>query len=225
MCGRFSLSTAIDLLAEHFEITEMPENFMKRYNIAPTQPVVVISTHPERRLDFFRWGLIPSWAKDPSIGNRIINARAETIAEKPSFKRSFKKRRCLILADGFFEWKKEGKVKMPIHIRLKSKEPFAFAGLWDIWHSPDGEVIPSCTIITCEPNSLLKKFHHRMPVILTPDSYDAWLDHKIEDTDELLKLLKPYSAKSMEAFEVSTVVNSPARDLPECILPITEKRI
>lgn len=223
MCGRFSLSTPFNLLQDHFGITEIPDNFRERYNIAPTQPVVVISMHPERRLEFYRWGLIPFWAKDPSIGNRMINARSESLAEKPSFKNPFKNRRCLILADGFYEWKKDGKVKQPVYIRLKSKEPFAFAGLWDTWTSPEGEVIQSCTIITCEPNSLMKKFHHRMPVILTPESYDFWLDENNHDIEKLQELLVPYPAKLMEAYEVSTVVNSPARDVPDCIKPLRAK--
>ncbi|HEX9746430.1 MAG TPA: SOS response-associated peptidase [bacterium] len=225
MCGRFSLSASFQDIQEYFNISEVSAEFRARHNIAPTQPVVVISSHPERVLDTYRWGLIPTWAKDTSIGNRMINARSETIDEKPSFKRPFKNQRCLILADGFYEWKKAGKEKIPIYVRLKSKEPFAFAGLWDRWVSGEGEVINSCTIITCEPNSLMKKFHHRMPVILTKASHDVWLNHESQDLDRLKELLKPYPAELMEAYMVSKEVNSPRNDSPECIVPISDERL
>lgn len=220
MCGRFSLSTTAHVLVEQFDLIEVPEDYHLRYNIAPTQPVVVLSDGRVRRLEYFIWGLIPSWAKDPSIGNRLINARAETIDQKPSFRNAFKKRRCLIIADGFCEWKKEGKVKTPIYIRLKSRKPFAFAGLWEVWRDPEGQKVLSCTIITCEPNAFMKRFHHRMPVILPPEAYDEWLDTSKYDPESLKKWLKPYPAKEMEAYEVSRMVNSPENDVPEVIEPV-----
>jgi putative SOS response-associated peptidase YedK len=194
-----------------------------RYNIAPTQSVIVVGDDGERYLKQMRWGLIPSWAKDESIGNRMINARAETIAEKPAFRAALKKRRCLIPADGFYEWKKgetSKAPKQPFCIRLKSKEPFGFAGLWEHWTSPDGEEVLSCTIITTEVNELLKEVHHRMPVILPREAEAVWLDPKIQDTDKLLPLLKPYPSDEMEFYPVDRIVNSPANDTPDCIVPI-----
>jgi putative SOS response-associated peptidase YedK len=167
-----------------------------------------------------RWGLIPSWAKDPSIGNRMINARAETIAEKPAFRAALKKRRCLIPADGFFEWQKLGNVKQPVRIVLKSRQPFGFAGLWEQWVAPDGEGILSCTIITTEANELLKPIHDRMPVILMQDVEAVWLDPKIQETEKLLPLLRQYPPEQMEFYPVSREVNSPAHDTPDCIVPI-----
>ena len=219
MCGRFTLSTAKETLIEFFELEEPPEVHHERFNIAPTQPVVVLSDGSRKRFDFFRWGLIPSWAKDDMIGNRLINARSETIDEKPSFRAAFKNRRCLIIADGFYEWKKEGKNKIPMYIRLRSGDPFAFAGLWEVWHSPESEVIHSCTIITCEPNELMKEFHHRMPVILPRESYDEWLDDSKYNPDALKRLLRPYPSSEMEAYEVSKYVNSPANDSGKCVEP------
>jgi putative SOS response-associated peptidase YedK len=164
-----------------------------------------------------RWGLIPSWAKDPSMGDRMINARAETVAEKPSFRRALQKRRCLVLADGFYEWRKEGKTKTPMYIRLRSHEPFGFAGLWETWKSPEGEAIHSCTVITTTPNSLMESIHNRMPVILSREGESSWLDRAIETPERLLPLLIPYSANAMEAYAVSSMVNNPRNDAPACI--------
>ena len=169
---------------------------------------------------FLRWGLIPSWAKEEAIGNRMINARAETIAEKPSFKRALQKRRCLVIADGFYEWKAEGKKKTPMFIALRSRAPFGFAGLWEIWKAPSGEAIHSCTIITTTPNKLMESIHNRMPVILPREAETAWLDRTVDDPQKLLPLLVPYPDKEMTAYEVSLLVNSPRNDVPACIEPV-----
>ncbi|MDH3944981.1 MAG: SOS response-associated peptidase, partial [Anaerolineae bacterium] len=172
-------------------------------------------------LDLFTWGLVPSWSKDPKMGSRMINARAETLAEKPSFRAAYKRRRCLILADGFYEWvKKPGhKTKTPHYIQLTSGQPFAFAGLWEYWQGDDGSEIKSCTIITTEPNSLIGKLHNRMPVILPPETYDLWLDPGEASREQLDPLLKAYPSEEMKHHPISTLVNSPANDVPEVILP------
>jgi putative SOS response-associated peptidase YedK len=195
-----------------------------RYNIAPSQPVAVVANDGLNKLDFFTWGLIPSWAKDPSIGNRMINARAETLAEKPSFRNAFRRRRCLVLADGFFEWQKIQEPgnrlrKQPMYIRLADGRPFAFAGLWESWNNSDGSNILSCTIITTQPNELIASIHDRMPVILPEQRYAEWLQPGEANPANLARLLMPYQASQMTAFPVSTMVNSPANDLPDTIKP------
>ena len=219
MCGRFTLTTDLDRLQERFAFRATELSYAPRYNIAPTQPVLTLIKEEEYRAGFLRWGLIPSWAKDAAIGDRMINARAETVAEKPSFRRALQKRRCLVLADGFYEWRKEGKKKTPLYIALKSREPFSFAGLWETWQSPAGETIRSCTIITTTPNTLMESIHNRMPVILPREAEALWLDQTIEDPQMLLPLLTPYIAKAMEAYAVSPLVNSPRNDTPACIEP------
>ena len=171
----------------------------------------------------FRWGLIPFWAKDPSIGHKMINARAETVDEKPSFEHSLQRERCLVIADGFYEWKKEGSTKQPYRITLKNKELFGFAGLWDTWNSTTGDIIDSCSIITTTPNDLMASIHDRMPVILSQDSERVWLDQTIVDSCFLKSLLVPYPANLMMAYEVSTLVNSPKNNEPECLLPVGPK--
>jgi len=222
MCGRFTLTVDPGQLQEAFPWVDIPDGIHRRYNIAPTQPVAVVPNDGLNRLDFFNWGLIPFWAKDPKIGNRMINARSETIAEKPSFRGSFKYKRCLVLADGFYEWRKDPgmKSKTPIYIRMKNKKPFAFAGLWDDWHSKDGSEIKTCTIITTEPNSLTEPIHNRMPVILPPNTHQEWLKQGDNDPSLLQSFLQPYPAEEMEAFAVSKQVNSPQNDYPECIIAI-----
>ena len=221
MCGRFTLTVDPADLQDAFPEFTFPGQFAARFNIAPTQPVLVIPNDSAGRADFFVWGLIPSWAKDPSIGAHMINARAETLAEKPSFRSAYRYRRCLILADGFYEWQAQvgSKVKIPHYIRLKSGRPFAFAGLWGDWHAPDGSQIKSATIITTQPNELIARLHNRMPVILPPDTYARWLDPAPRQPANLQGLLAPYPAEAMSAHPVSTLVNSPANDLPECIAP------
>lgn len=224
MCGRFTMTVDPAQLQDTFPWLEVPEGIQPRYNIAPTQPVAVVPNNGENRLEYFQWGLIPSWAKDPSIGNRMINARADTLAEKPAFRAAFRRRRCLVLADGFYEWRKEAgqKVKQPMYIRLKTGEPFAFAGLWEVWNSPDGSQILSCTIITTDPNELVEDIHNRMPVILPRDGYASWLEPSERQPKDLQDLLRPYPSQELEAYPVSTVVNSPGNDTPTCVLPLTQ---
>lgn len=220
MCGRFTLTTDLDHLEERFAFRAAGLSYSPRYNIAPSQAVLTLIKVDEPRAEFLQWGLIPAWAKDASIGNRLINARAETVAEKPSFRRALQKRRCLVLADGFYEWKKEGNKKTPMYIALKSHEPFGFAGLWETWRSATGETIRSCTIITTTPNALMKSIHNRMPVILPREAEAFWLDQTVEDPQELLPLLTPFPAKAMEAYAISTLVNSPKNDTPACLTPL-----
>jgi putative SOS response-associated peptidase YedK len=226
MCGRYTLATDLKQVAKRFDAAaeEIPA-ISSRYNIAPTQQVIVVSDEGKRTIKQMRWGLIPSWAKDPAIGNRMINARAETLAEKPAFRAALKKRRCIIPADGFFEWKKLGKVKQPVHIVLKSREPFGFAGLWEHWKSPDGEEILSCTIITTEANELLKAVHERMPVILSREAEAVWLDPKIQEPEKLLPLLKQFPSDKMEFYPVSREVNSPTFDKPSNILLVSDQLV
>jgi len=223
MCGRFTLTVDPDELLEAFPFVTLPAegSLTPRYNIAPTQPVAVVANNGQNRIEFFKWGLIPSWSKDPTIGGRLINARAETLAEKPSFRSAFKKRRCLILADGFYEWRKnpDGKTKTPMYIHLKGHTPFAFAGLWESWRSPEEKTILSCAIITTTPNALMEKIHDRMPVILKPNAYEAWLDPAEASPFALLDVLKPYPASHMTAYPVSKAVNRPENDSPEAIAP------
>jgi putative SOS response-associated peptidase YedK len=222
MCGRFTLTADPNQLRETFEWLNVPQEISPRYNVAPTQPVAVVANDGKNQLDFYVWGLIPSWAKDPEIGNRMINARAETITEKPAFRNAFRRRRCLILADGFYEWQKVPgqNTKTPMYIHLKSKGPFAFAGLWESWNSEDGSNILSCTIITTEPNALMQPIHNRMPVILPKEDYAFWLSPGEADLHQLQALLKPYDAGQMAAYPVSRLVNSPANDTPANIKPL-----
>lgn len=224
MCGRFTLTINTEQIQEAFPWLSVPEGIEPRFNIAPTQPVAAVPNDGKNRLDFFTWGLIPSWAKDPSIGARMINARAESLAEKPSFRNAFRRRRCLILADGFYEWRQEpgSRVKTPMYVRMKEGRPFAFAGLWEIWQAPQGEGshILSCTIITTEPNSLMSSIHNRMPVILREEDYSLWLSPEEQKPDAISALLRPYAEDRMEAYPVSTRVNSPANESAECIVPV-----
>jgi putative SOS response-associated peptidase YedK len=222
MCGRFTLTVDPSQLQKTFPGLEVPEHYTARYNVAPSQPVAVIPNDGNNKLEFYNWGLIPSWAKDPSIGDRMINARSETLVDKPSFRNAFRRRRCLILADGFFEWQQssDGKGKIPMYIQLESHDPFAFAGLWEIWNSTDGSEIRSCTIITTRPNEFMSSIHNRMPVILPEDQYGLWLTPGEMDPEILLPLLQPYTAKPLSAYPVSKVVNNPKYDSPDCIKPL-----
>ena len=223
MCGRFTQTATPKVIAEQFDLDEFPL-FPPRYNIAPSQHVAAIRLNPEvakRECVALRWGLIPSWAKDLKIGNQCINAKAETVAEKPAFRAAFKKRRCLVMADGFYEWQLQGKHKQPMWIGLRDRRPFAFAGLWEHWSPTDGEPIESCTIITTQPNALMESIHTRMPVILDTKDYAAWLDPAFQHVDILNALLRPFPAKHMTAFPVSTLVNNPRHDAPQCLEPIS----
>jgi putative SOS response-associated peptidase YedK len=222
MCGRFTLTINPAELEDMFENFRFPERFAPRFNIAPSQPVLVIPNDEKFKADFFVWGLIPMWAKDPAIGNRLINARGETLAEKPAFRGSYRHKRCLILADGFYEWKSiAGKsTKTPYYIHTKDRKSFAMAGLWDHWESPDGSSVKTCTIITTTPNQLMESIHDRMPVILHPRDYARWLDPAPQTPERLQLLIKPFPAESMSAYPVSTLVNKPGNDAPELVVPL-----
>jgi putative SOS response-associated peptidase YedK len=220
MCGRFSLGASATTLMSYFNVQESL-SWSGRYNLAPSQEVltVVQPAGGARQVRRMRWGLIPSWAKDPAIGSQLINARAETIATKPAFRVPLRERRCLIVTDGFYEWEARGRSKQPWFIRMQDGRPFAFAGLWDRWMDPEGRVVESCTIITTTPNELIRQFHHRMPVILAPKAYDLWLNVSAREVDRLLPLLAPYPAEEMSAHPVSALVNNPANDSPACQSP------
>ena len=217
MCGRYSLIADLGELARRFEFDGDWLKFESAYNVAPTQDVLTVVGGHARRGGFMRWGLIPHWAKSASIGNRMINARAETVAEKPAFRDALRRRRCLVLADGFYEWQRTGGAKRPMRVVMRSGEPFAFAGLWSVWRDPDGNRIPSCAIITTAANDLLRPIHDRMPVILPRDMEKLWLDSSVDDPGALGSILTPYADETMEAYEVSTLVNSAANDSPEVI--------
>ena len=223
MCGRFVRKSTLTEITDEFIVDEIQWAWEPSYNIAPGQDVAIIIRNGKNQLVACRWGLIPWWAKDETIGYKMINARAETLAEKRSFSKPFKTQRCLIIADGFYEWRKHGesKRKTPIYVRLRSGKPFGFAGIYDHWKSKDNKRIMSCTIITTEPNSLIKPIHNRMPVIIDPSSRELWLDKEMQDTDRLASLLTPYKAGSMEAYEVSSMVNSPKNDRPDLINPVS----
>lgn len=217
MCGRFTLTVSGDNLKEALDLGSVPEEVGGRYNIAPTQPVAVVMNGEARDVELLRWGLIPSWAKDTAIGSRLINARAETVAEKPAFRAAFAKRRCLVLADGFYEWQREGKRRQPYYFRLREGNPFTFAGLWEQWRDPaSGEWLRTCTIITSDANEVVAPVHDRSPVILAPDVRARWLDEDAT-TAELTRFLRPYPAEAMEGYAVAPLVNSPAHDTPELI--------
>jgi putative SOS response-associated peptidase YedK len=220
MCGRFSLGASATTLASHFNVQETLE-VAARHNVAPTQEILTViqPAGATRQLSRMRWGLIPAWAKDPTIGGKLINARAETVATKPTFRRPLRERRCLIPTDGFYEWEAQGQRKRPWFIRRRDGRLFAFAGLWDHWSDPVGKPVESCTIITTTPNDLIQPFHHRMPVILASNDYDLWLDGGIQDVDCLLPLLAPYPPQEMTAYPVSPRVNNPANDSPACKAP------
>lgn len=219
MCGRFTLSQSAEAIASVFQLNQVP-TLEPRYNIAPTQPVSTVlqtTAQKERQFQMWRWGLIPAWAKDATIGAKLINARAETVAEKPSFRSAFRHRRCLVVADGFYEWRRQEGKKQPFYFRMQNGQPFAFAGLWEHWQDPDGEAIASVTIITTAANELLQPIHDRMPVILNPKDYDLWFDPALQKSEHLQQLLQPYSAAAMISYPVSTKVNKPTNDTPELI--------
>jgi len=219
MCGRFSFSPLAKIIEDRFDVKVDKSNYKPRYNCAPSQDLAVVSNASPDQLSYYRWGLIPFWAKDKSIGNKLINARKETIDEKASFKNPFKRKRCLVLSDGFYEWKKiSAKEKIPYRITMKDQSLFSMAGLWDSWKSSDGDIINSFTIITTTPNHLMENIHTRMPVILSPDDEKKWLTN--DDPGFLKSLLNPYPFENMDAFSVSKLVNSPANDTPAVMEPI-----
>jgi putative SOS response-associated peptidase YedK len=208
MCGRFAQRSDPKRLAKEFKV-DMPE-VEPRYNIAPTQEILgVLASEDGREMKFFKWGLIPSWAKDTAMGARLINARSETVEEKPAFREAFKKRRCIIPADGFYEWQRMEGRKQPFFFQMKDERPFGFAGLWERWQGVGGEAIESCTILTTEANEVLRPVHDRMPVILHSDDYKLWLDEDMRKRELLKDLLRPYPAEEMISHPVSTAINSP----------------
>lgn len=226
MCGRYTLTSSGDSVATLFDLMEVPQ-LPLRFNVAPTQEAAVVRmVEPggPRTLSFLRWGLVPYWAEDPAIGNRMINARAESVAEKPAYRTSFKKKRCLVVADGFYEWKKMGKgPKQPYLIRRPDRQPFAFAGLWSSWRNPASDhPLETFTILTTDANATMKGLHDRMPVILERSDFGLWLDPATADADRLQSLLVPAPADLLVTLPVSKAVNSPAYDGPQCIEPLVD---
>jgi putative SOS response-associated peptidase YedK len=223
MCGRFTLAATSEDLQDHYSLQELPF-VAPRYNIAPTQPVAAVRLDERgaRQFTHFQWGLIPSWAKEPSMGAKMINARSETVAEKPAFRAAFKRRRCLIPSTGFYEWQRTNGHKQPMFIHERDDGIISLAGLWEIWQSSDGSVLETCTILTTSPNSLMKPIHDRMPVILDPADYTTWLD---SDTplDQLQHLLRPVDPIRLAAYPVSTAVNRVQNDSPDCIRPLASE--
>jgi putative SOS response-associated peptidase YedK len=222
MCGRFTQTSSSSEIAKAFDLDRVP-SLEPKYNIAPTQQVAaILRSNPDSDREFkeLRWGLIPSWAKDSKMGAKLINARAETVAEKPSFRSAFRHSRCLIIADGFYEWQKLEDGKQPFYIQRQDNLPFAFAGLYSIWQPPDGETISTCTIITTEANEIMQPIHDRMPVILESANYDLWLDPTVQKPELLQPLLKPYKKDKLKTYPVSTKVNNSRHDSSECLKPI-----
>ncbi len=225
MCGRYSQTLTMAELSKRFGV-ETPKQLElpKQYNVAPRQlaPIVALDGEGRRKLDRLRWGLIPSWAKDEAIGHKTINARSETACDKPSFKRAFEKRRCLVLADGFYEWKRDeaAKARFPYRIRLKGGGPFAMAGLWERWKGPDGRELKTFTILTTRANEAVCGLHDRMPVILRPEDEQSWLSGETSQ-ERCRALCEPFPAEQLELYPVSAIVNSPKNDVPACVEPLT----
>lgn len=220
MCGRYTLAAEVEQLQARFQFDAPVPDYAPSYNIAPSQDVLaVIRDEEANRAGLLRWGLVPSWAKDPKVGYRMINARAESAAEKPSFRRALRQRRCLVVADGYYEWQRRDKQKIPMYVRLRSREPFAFAGLWERWHGPDDTTLVTCTILTTEANEWIEPVHHRMPVILDASQEALWLDRSVTEPEALQPLLEPVQADILEAYAVSSQVNSARNNSPACILP------
>ncbi|KLH98237.1 SOS response-associated peptidase [Brevibacillus formosus] len=223
MCGRFTIVFDAETLLNRFDIEDIPFDWREIYNVAPGQKIpAIIENKEERRIGQLKWGLVPFWSKDEKIGYKMINAKSETIQEKPAFRNLFTRKRCIIPADGFYEWKKVGKDKQPMRIMMKTGEPFAFAGLYDTWTSPEGEKLHSCTIITTKPNEVVADIHDRMPVILKKQDEQLWLDREKFDADLLQSLLVPYDHDQMRAYPVATIVGNPKNDQPECIQEIAD---
>jgi len=225
MCGRYSLNATPEELAQVFNLSleEVQRIFEPRYNIAPSDRVLAIRERYKgsgREPVLLKWGLVPHWARDADWAGRTINARAETIEAKPAFRDPFRERRCLVVASGFYEWQKSGGRKQPYMVRREDAKPLAFAGLWDRWHGGAQEVVESCTIVTTDANETVRPIHDRMPVILRPEDYDVWLDSKVSDPSRLLGLLEPFPDRELTAYPVSSLVNKPANDVPECVQPI-----
>lgn len=220
MCGRFVRSSPVEKIAERFDVDEPPFDLRPSYNVAPGEEIAVVTNGALRRLTLCRWGFVPPWAKEPSAGYKMINARAETLSEKPSFRDAFRRNRCLIVADGFYEWRKEGDRKLPEYIHLKEGGPFAFAALCGPWTPPGGTEILTAAIITTAANEILMPIHHRMPVILPVEAEDIWLNPDVDDEERLLSILAPYPPDRMAHHPVSESVNKPSNDSPDCIKPL-----
>ncbi|MGB2992829.1 MAG: SOS response-associated peptidase [Paenisporosarcina sp.] len=224
MCGRYSLFADFRKIEERFgEATFDVEEYEESYNIAPSQMILsVVNDGSKNRIGYLKWGLVPPWAKDPKIGFKMINARAETVHEKPSFREALKKKRCLIVANSFYEWKQTEDRKVPMRIKMKNNELFAMAGLWESWTSPSGVLVHTCTILTTEPNDLMSTIHDRMPVILKEEDEQTWLNPAIKTIEELKPFLIPLENGLLEAYEVSDKVNSPKNNAPELIVKVGE---
>jgi putative SOS response-associated peptidase YedK len=222
MCGRFEIHAALEVIARIFGIApgDVRIDYNPNYNAAPTNDVPVVVENGKRRLILCRWGFLPAWAKDEKTGFSMINARAETVAEKPAFREAFRKHRCIVVADGFYEWRKAGTARIPLHIHLRSREPMGLAGLYSVWTSPEGKEIRTCTIIVTDANELVAPVHERMPVILHPADYDRWLDPGLQDALALQPLLKPYPPEELGIHAVSKKVNSPRNNSPDLIEPV-----
>ncbi|MGB5131252.1 MAG: SOS response-associated peptidase [Steroidobacteraceae bacterium] len=218
MCGRYAFFSPAEAVKRTFALDLLPE-LAPRYNIAPTQSVAALRVVEEgrRSLVMLHWGLVPHWAKERAIGNRMINARSETLADKPAFRDAFRRRRCLVLADGWYEWQAAPGGKQPWFVRLRDPGPIAFAGLWEKWKDPAGELLESCTIVTCDASESIRKIHDRMPVVLPKESWDRWMDPAFSDTGTLSKILGPYDAKSLRGWQVSRLVNAPKNQGPKLI--------
>ncbi len=223
MCGRYRLSRRKQIIEEHFDSVSGEEDWSPRYNVAPTHPVPIIRQHPKeprREVSLARWGLIPWWAKDSSGAARMINARSETASTLPAFRDALKSRRCLVPADGFYEWKRTGKSRHPYCFEVNDGELFAFAGLWERWKDASGKLLETCSILTTPPNTVTSSVHDRMPAILTPDAYDLWLDPGFADVAAISEMLKPFDANSMRCYPVSARINHVANDDAECSVPV-----
>jgi putative SOS response-associated peptidase YedK len=224
MCGRYTLTADGETVRAAFGLVDAPFDYRPRYNIAPQQDVLVVANGKQgRRAGIMRWGLVPAWADNAAEGARMINARSETVSERIAFREAFERRRCLIPADGFYEWRQAGGIKIPMRITLGEK-PFAFAGLWERWQKGDAPPLYTCSILTTSPADSIASIHDRMPVILSPDQYDAWLDHDSE-AETLKSLLQPYAGDDLQAYVVSNLVNKVDNDGPECITPAEAPRV
>jgi putative SOS response-associated peptidase YedK len=219
MCGRFAQKSPAKKIKQQFKVEEVPP-LVERYNVAPTQSVLVVREPAEREAVFLKWGLVPRWAKDAGIGNKLINARSETVTEKPSFREAFARRRCLVPMEGFYEWARRADRKRPFYFHMRDGEPFAVAGLWEVWEGGGGR-LETCTLLTTSANELLAPYHDRMPVILRPEDYDLWLDAGVRSADRLLPLLRPYPREEMTTYGVRPVVNSPSNESPRCVEPVS----
>lgn len=221
MCGRFALTVSPENISKYFHVEDVTEE-IHQYNIAPGQLIksIIQTPNDKRKITSMKWGLIPSWTKDPSKGVKTINARAETVHTKPSFRNAIRYRRCIIPASGFYEWEKVEKRKVPYYIHLKSNEPIGFAGLWDKWKGNNGSVIESCTILTTSSNNLLKPIHDRMPVIIHPNEYELWLDREMNEPDKLKSIFQPYPSEMLTLYRISNLVNKTDYDKDDCIKPV-----